>query len=257
MTESLALVFTGGGARAAYQVGVMRCLARRLPKMTLDVITGVSAGAINALFLASRRGALADIVDELCDVWNSLELKDVIRVDSRSLARNVLGWGTKLVGGEHAERRVQGLVDTTPLRHLLERLYPLNGNGQIAGLAENIARCQPRAVAITTLNYTTGQTVTWASGCDIEEWQRPLRRSVNADLTVDHVMASASLPIVFPAVRLGNHWHGDGGIRLSAPLSPAIHLGATRMLTVSTHYAKSLSEAEQPQIAGYPPPAQI
>lgn len=258
VTDSLALVLTGGGARAAYQVGVMRCLARRLPKMKLDIITGVSAGAINALFLASRHGALTGIVDELCDVWNTLELKDVIRVDSRSLARNVLGWGTKLVsGGEPAPHRVQGLVDATPLRHLMERLYPLDANGQIAGLAENIARCQPRAVAITTLDYTTGQTVTWASGCDIETWERPLRRSVNAALTVDHVMASSSLPIVFPAVRLGNHWHGDGGIRLSAPLSPAIHLGATRMLTVSTHYAKSLSEAEEPQIAGYPPPAQI
>jgi NTE family protein len=256
MPDSLALVLTGGGARAAYQVGVMRCLARRLPKTKLDIITGVSAGAINALFLASRQGALTGIVDELCDVWNALELKDVIRVDSRSLARNALGWGTKLVSGG-ATHRVQGLVDATPLRHLMEHLFPLDAQGQIAGLAENIARCQPRAVALTTLNYTTGQTVTWASGCDIETWERPLRRSVNAALTVDHVMASASLPIVFPAVRLGNHWHGDGGIRLSAPLSPAIHLGATRMLTVSTHYAKSLSEAEQPQIAGYPPPAQI
>lgn len=256
--DSLALVLTGGGARAAYQVGALRCLARRMPKLKLDIITGVSAGALNALFLASRQGTLTGIIDELCDIWNNLELKDVIRVDARSLARNVFGWGTKLVAGdEPVPHRVQGLVDTTPLRQLLERLFPLDAEGQIAGLAENIARCQPKAVALTTLNYTTGQTVTWAHGCDIETWERPLRRSVNVALTIDHVLASAALPIVFPAVRLGNHWHGDGGIRLSAPLSPAIHLGATRMLTVSTHYAKSLSEAEEPQIAGYPPPAQI
>src|SRR5205823_8837753 len=89
MDDSLALVLTGGGARAAYQVGVLRCLARRLPKLRLDVVTGVSAGAINALFLASRHAPLRDVVEELRDIWRALELKDVIRIDSRSLARNV------------------------------------------------------------------------------------------------------------------------------------------------------------------------
>lgn len=256
--DALALVLTGGGARAAYQVGVLRCLARRLPQTRLDIITGVSAGAINALFLASRHGALPDFVEELCDVWRTLEMKDVIRIDSRSLARNVFGWGTKLVsGGVPVPPRVRGLVDTTPLHNLLERLFPADGEGQITGLAENIARCQPKAVGITTLDYTTGQTVTWVNGCDIQMWERPLQRGAQAKLTVDHILASASLPIVFPAVRLGRHWHGDGGIRLSAPLSPALHLGATRMLAISTHYAKTFSEADEPQIAGYPPPAQI
>ena len=258
LVDSLAIVLTGGGARAAYQVGVLRCLARRLPRARLDVITGVSAGAINAIFLASHRGPLADVVEELSNVWSALQLKDVLRIDSRSLMRNALGWGTKLVsGGAPVAPRVHGLVDTSPLRKLLERLYPENADGEIAGLAENIARCEPKAVAVTTLDYTTGQTVTWTAGCDIEMWERPLRRSVLAKLSIDHVMASAALPIFFPAVRLGRHWHGDGGIRLSAPLSPALHLGATRMLAVSTHYGKTFSEANEPQIIGYPPPAQI
>jgi hypothetical protein len=118
-------------------------------------------------------------------------------------------------------------------------------------------KSQPNAVAITSLDYATGQTVTWADGCDIPMWERPLRRSVRTTFTIDHILASAALPIVFPAVRLGKHWHGDGGIRLSAPLSPALHLGATRMLAISTHYAKSFSEADEPQVIGYPPPAQI
>jgi NTE family protein len=258
ISDSLALVLTGGGARAAYQVGVLRCLARRLPQTRFDIITGVSAGAINALFLASRSGPVGDIIEELRDVWESLELKDVIRIDSRSLARNVFGWGTKLVsGGAPIQSRVQGLVDTTPLRQLLGRLFPMNANGQIAGLAENLSRCQPNAVSITSLDYATGQTVTWVDGCDIPMWERPLRRSVRTTFTIDHILASAALPIVFPAVRLGKHWHGDGGIRLSAPLSPALHLGATRMLAISTHYAKSFSEADEPQVIGYPPPAQI
>lgn len=256
--DSFALVLTGGGARGAYQMGVLRCLARYLPEDSFDIISGVSAGAINATFLASRNAPLSEVVEELCEVWRTLELKDVIRIDSGSLARNIFGWGTKLVsGGTPVPVRVQGLVDTTPLRHVLERILPSNEKGVIAGIAENIARCHPRAVAVTTLDYTTGQTVTWADGCDIEMWKRPLRRSVLAPLTIDHIMASASLPVVFPAVRLGSHWHGDGGIRLSAPLSPALHLGATRMLAISTHYAKSVSEADEPQSVGYPPPAQI
>ena len=258
LVDSLAIVLTGGGARAAYQVGVLRCLARRLPRARLDVITGVSAGAINAIFLASHRGPLADVVEELSNVWSTLQLKDVLRIDSRSLMRNALGWGAKLIsGGAPVAPRVHGLVDSSPLRKLLERLYPENADGEIAGLAENIVRCEPKAVAVTTLDYTTGQTVTWTAGCDIETWERPLRRSVLAKLSIDHVMASAALPIFFPAVRLGRHWHGDGGIRLSAPLSPALHLGATRMLAVSTHYGKTFSEANEPQIIGYPPPAQI
>ena len=257
-TDSLALVLTGGGARAAYQVGVLRGLARHFPDVEFDIITGVSAGAINALFLAAHHGPLREAGDRLSEVWGKLHLEDVVQIDPPSLARNMLAWGAKLVsGGAPVAPRVHGLVDTAPLRRLLERLLPENEGGEIAGLAENLERCQPEAVAVTTLDYTTGQTVTWAAGCDIEMWERPLRRGVRARLTIDHVLASASLPIVFPAVRLGAHWHGDGGIRLSAPLSPALHLGSDRILAISTHYAKSFAEADEPQSIGYPPPAQI
>jgi NTE family protein len=260
MNGELAIVLTGGGARAAYQVGVLRGLSRRLPGAKLDIITGVSAGAINAMFLASRRGKLADVVEELSHVWSTLNLQNVLRIDSASLLRKAASWLTTLGSGGAAAvvgPRVRGLVDTEPLRKLLERLYPENGEGEIAGLAENIARCEPRAVAVTTLDYNTGRTVTWTAGCGIETWERPLRRSVLAKLSINHVMASAALPIIFPAVQLGRHWHGDGGIRLSAPLSPALHLGAARMLAVTTHYEKTFSEADEPQVIGYPPPAQI
>ncbi|HLJ72952.1 MAG TPA: patatin-like phospholipase family protein [Thermoanaerobaculia bacterium] len=258
MTESFAIVLTGGGARAAYQVGVLRGLTHRLPQTKIDVITGVSAGAINAAFLASRQAPLSAVVEELATVWENLRLEDVLRIDTRSLMRNAAAWVTKLgSGGSTVAPRVHGLVDTAPLRKLLERLYPENEKGEITGVVESVRRCDPRAVAITSLDYNTGRTVTWVSGCAIEMWERPLRRSVLTNLSIDHVMASASLPIVFPAVKLGKHWHGDGGIRLSAPLSPALHLGATRLLAVSTHYAKTMSEADEAQVIGYPPPAQI
>ena len=256
--NAFGIVLTGGGARAAYQVGVLRGIARRLPKTKLDIITGVSAGAINAIFLASRRGDLGSIVEDLAKLWSGLHVRDVLRIESRPLIQNALAWGAKLAsGGWGTGHNVRGLVDTHPLRELLEGMYPENENGEIAGLAENIARCEPRAVAVTTLDYNTGRTVTWIEGCDVETWERPLRRSVIAKLTIDHVMASAALPIIFPAVQLGKHWHGDGGIRLSAPLSPALQLGATRLLAISTHYAKTVSEADEPQVIGYPPPAQI
>jgi NTE family protein len=258
MEDSFALVLTGGGARAAYQVGVLRGLARHLPEARFDIITGVSAGAINAAFLASQSRQFSDVVEQLSGIWSSLRLEDVIRIDPPSLARHVVRWGTKLVsGGAPVAPRVRGLVDTKPFRSLLSRVFATTDAGVIAGIAENVARCQPKAIAVITLDYTTGRTVTWVTGCEIEMWERPLRRSASAPLTIEHIMASAALPIVFPAVRLGSHWHGDGGIRLAAPLSPAVHLGATRMLAISTHHLKPFSEASEPQIAGYPPPAQI
>ena len=258
MTESFAIVLTGGGARAAYQVGVLRGLTHRLPQTKFDIITGVSAGAINAAFLASRQAPLSAVVEELATVWENLRLEDVLRIDARSLMRNAAAWVTKLgSGGSTVAPRVHGLVDTAPLRNLLERLYPENEKGEIAGIAESVRRCDPKAVAVTSLDYNTGRTVTWVSGCAIEMWDRPLRRSILTNLSIDHVMASASLPIIFPAVKLGKHWHGDGGIRLAAPLSPALHLGATRLLAVSTHYAKTMTEADEAQVVGYPPPAQI
>jgi NTE family protein len=99
--------------------------------------------------------------------------------------------------------------------------------------------------------------LTWVEGKDVELWQRPQRRSEYAALTIDHVMASSALPVLFPAVKVGAEWFGDGGVRLTSPLSPALHLGATRILTISTRYQRSRAEADQPLTAGYPPPAQV
>jgi NTE family protein len=110
---------------------------------------------------------------------------------------------------------------------------------------------------MTTLNYATGQTVTWVQGRQIEGWERSNRRSAACHLTVDHVMASSALPLFFPAIRLGRDWHGDGGVRLAAPLSPALHLGARRILAVSTRYRRTAEEEQRPETHGYPPPAQI
>jgi NTE family protein len=254
----LAVVLGGGGARAAYQVGLLRVLGRRLPDLRFDVVTGVSAGAINAVYLASHPGSLAAAAEGLSDFWRRLEADHVFRVDAPSLGRMLLAWAGRLIsGGSRLGPRVRGLVDTAPLRELLGRAFTARPDGEIVGIAENLAAGRLRSIALTTLDYSTGRTITWVQGRDIEAWERPNRRSARARIGVDHVLASASLPLLFPAVRLGSDWHGDGGVRLTAPLSPALHLGADRVLAISTRYRRSHEEADRPATAGYPPPAQI
>ena len=255
--QPVALVLTGGGARAAYQIGFLRCLAGRMPAERFDVITGVSAGAINAAFLAAHPGSLVDAVDDLSAIWEGLSPDRIFRVGGASLAATVARWALRLVsGGGLATPRTRGLLNTEPLRRLLEeRLRPVDG--EIAGIGANIDAGRLSAVALSTLNYATGQTVTWVEGREIPGWQRANRIGVNTRLTVDHVMASAALPLMFPAVKLQGSWCGDGGVRMLTPLAPAVHLGASRILAISTRYDRTREEADRPLIRGYPPPAQI
>ena len=256
--DDLAIVLDGGGARAAYQVGLLRWLARRYPDLRLRLITGVSAGAINAVFLASHRGPLSSAVDDLSRIWNSLTIDQVFRVDTRSLVGNLWQWGLRLVsGGGTIAPPLSGLVDTAPLRRTLETVFKPAPGGEITGVGGNLDANRLVALAVVTSSYTTGRSVAWVQGRDIHDWERPFRLSKQTRMTVDHVMASTALPLLFPAVKLENAWYGDGGIRLIAPLAAAIHLGASRILAFSTRHPKSQNEAERPQVRGYPPPMQI
>ncbi len=252
----VAIVLSGGGARAAYQVGLLRCIAELAPDYHFPLITGVSAGALNAAFLAGHPGGIAEATEELCRLWSTLRVNRVFQTGALALARNVARWAMRLVsGGARIAPEVRGLVDTTPLWQLLRGELG-TVNGEITGIARNLETGLLEAVALTTLNYSTGQTTTWVQGCDIQTWERPGRCSAKVRLTVDHVVASAALPLLFPAVRLPDGWHGDGGIRLAAPLAPAVHLGASRIIAVSTRYKRGAPEAELRE-ASYPPPAQI
>jgi NTE family protein len=151
------------------------------------------------------------------------------------------------------------MVDTEPLRRFLYGALAAEPvGGAFSGIAENLARGRLRAVAVTTSSYSAGTSVTWVEGQQIEAWRRSHRVGVSCRLTVEHVMASTSLPLLFPSVVLGGEWHGDGGIRLSAPLSPAVHLGARRILAISTRHQSGVgAAANTTMIDGYPPPAQI
>lgn len=255
--EDLGVVMGGGGARAAYQVGVLRFMARRFPELDVPYITGVSAGAINAALLASHHGSFLQAADELNQLWGNLTVENVFRVDTRTLLTNGLRWLRQLVsGGIGTSDPVRGLVDTQPLReYLTEVLHAVDG--ELTGIRYNLEHGRLKAVAISTSSYSTGQSVTWVEGADIKEWERPQRTSRKTTIGVEHIMGSAALPLFFPAVRIGNEWFGDGGVRLTAPLAPAIHLGARRILAISTRYEDPYPSNETPTVHGYPPPAQV
>lgn len=256
---SLAILLTGGGARAAYQVGYLRWIARRFPDINFPILTGISAGAINAAFLAACPGSQADAIEQLSQIWRQLTVERVFRVDAPSLAGHVLRWGISLIaGGTPIAPRVRGLLDTAPLERTLASAFGIGQNGrEITGIRRRLESRQLLALAVVTSNYGTGQSVVWIQGRGLPSWERPERRSRQTEITLDHVLASAALPLFFPAVELDGTWYGDGGIRLTAPCSPAIHLGATRILALSTRYRAKLEEADESAVNGYPPPLQI
>jgi NTE family protein len=252
----LALVLSGGGARGAYQVGVLNFIARRYPELSFPVITGVSAGAVNAAHLAQHHGTLPQAISELRSLWSELQPERVFRVDSPSLMGRALWSGVSLLAGGSKQTNFRGMVDTQPLRDTLEEaMGPVRG--ELTGIDYNLKKGRLRAVAITATSYTTGRSTVWVQGRDIAVWRRPQRGSVRTRITLDHVMASTALPLFFPAVRSGPEWFGDGGIRQTAPLSPALHLGASRILAVSNRFNASMEEASRPKIRDYPPPAQV
>ena len=252
----LALVMSGGGARAAYQVGALRWLARRFPQANVPILTGVSAGAINAAFLGVHEGTFEQRVEKLCNLWSELSVENVFRVGALGLFSHLLDSAISLVSGGHHEPKHHGMVDTSPLREFLGRVL-LAEDGELTGIARNLDQDVVRAVAITAASYTTGRSVTFVQGRDVELWERADRVSRTCLLRVEHVLGSSALPIFFPAVKIENGYYGDGGMRLTAPLAPAVHLGAERILAISTRHVPDLAETRMHVLKGYPPPAQI
>jgi NTE family protein len=258
---TLALMLSGGGARAAYQVGFLRHVASRHPDLSPGILTGVSAGGIIASYLAAQPGRFVDKVAALSNTWSALSIDDVFTVDTRHLTARVGRWALRLLsGGAPGAPTARSLVGTAPLRAMLVRMLEVSPDGTLPGIARNINEGRLDSIALTTSSYTTGQSVTWVQGrgaWKVLTWEGPQRESVGGPICVDHVLASSALPFFFPAVEIAGAWYGDGGIRLTAPLSPAIHLGATKIMAVSTRYARSREEARAPAVSGYPPPAQV
>lgn len=254
----LAVMLTGGGARAAYQVGLLKGIARHFPHLRFQIIIGVSAGAINAAYLAASRGTLMEKADRLAEMWCELDCDSIYHFDWKTLLpfRSVLAsLSPKKL--RWAKTTARALLDTTPLRDLLCRILHISPGHPIPGIEESILSGDLRALALMTLDYSTGQTVRWVQGRNYDDYEGPNGRVAMTRFTVEHILASAALPFVFPAVKIGETYYGDGGIRLSAPLSSAVHLGASRIIAMSTGYQRSPEEAATPEIAGYPPAAQV
>ncbi len=227
-TSHLALVLSGGGARGAYQVGVLAGLAERLPGLEFPILSGMSVGAINTFYLAAHPGPLSATVAGLRSEWDRLTSDAVYRVRPIRLARSMVRWAWHGVAGRRrGPVAIHGLADTQPLREFLERCaHP-------RGIAANIAFGRLRSVALSATSYTTGRPVTFVQGSpDTPTWERAHGSAVPTALTLDHVMASAALPIVFPAVRIGAEYYGDGSIRQTAPLAPALRLGARAIVAI-------------------------
>lgn len=226
----LGLVLPGGGARTAYQVGVLQALAELLPEgaaSPFPVIAGTSAGAINATVLATHALAFRRGVQYLAGVWANMRCDLVFRTDGLAMLGNALRWIAMLLRLGASHRRPHSLLDNTPLRHLLER------HVVFARLQECIDAGALDALAITCSGYTTARAVTFYQGkAGLKPWHRTRRIGQPGELRLDHIMASVALPVIFPAVRLGREYMGDGSLRQAAPLSPAIHLGAERILVI-------------------------
>jgi len=261
-----ALILTGGGARAAYQVGVLQALqlirresgeGRR--GNPFQIISGTSAGALNGLALACQADHYDLAVRAMVEVWRDFRSEQVYRSDSFGVIRTGAQWLTLFSLGWAVARwrraRPRSLLDNDPLRELLPSLFDVDRLPQV------MAEGHLDAVAVSASSYTSGEHVTFYDSVNpIEPWARSQRISVRDKLTVEHLMASSAIPFVFPAVKLSvngrPHYLGDGSMRQAAPISPAIHLGADRILVIG---AGRLHEPPAPRetLAEYPNLAQI
>ncbi len=235
------LVLTGGGARAAYQVGVLKAVARVRRECSASsenpfpVITGTSAGAINAAALACRADDFDGAVGALCEVWEGFHAEQVYRSDSIGVIRTGARWLTMMSIGWMIARwrraRPRSLLDNEPLEALLKRMVPTER------LHEVMRAGHLQALAVSASSYGSGMHVTFYDSInDIVPWTRSQRIAVRGGIGIEHLMASSAIPFVFPAVALrieGNtEYCGDGSMRQSAPISPAVHLGAQRVLVI-------------------------
>mgnify|MGYP001819042421 FL=1 len=225
------LILPGGGARGAYQVGVLKAIAEIMPlgANPFPVICGTSAGAINAAVLASHAHEFSVGIERLEHFWASMFCARVYRTDAWTVLRSALHWALSLGLGTRLMSQPKSLLDNTPLREFLERTLRLHG------IEEAIDRGALRGVSVTASGYSCAAAISfYQAACGIEPWNRARRSGQPTRLDVAHLLASAALPLLFPAERIGNEYFGDGGMRMLAPLSPAIHLGAKRLLVIST-----------------------
>ena len=250
-----AIILPGGGARGAYQAGVLKAIGELLVDETnpFPVICGTSAGAINAVVLASHAHEFITGVERLEHFWRSMRCERIYRTDAWTVLKSGMRFAGTLLSGGLIRTNPRAFLDNMPLRLFLQKKL------QLEGIQTALEQDALRGVAITASGYSCASAISYFQAQDgIDGWQRARRKGQATRLEVKHLLASAALPIIFPAERIGNEYFGDGGMRMVAPLSPAIHLGANKILVIGTRDEKPDMPPESPtqypsagEIGGY------
>ena len=247
-----ALVLTGGGARAAYQVGVLSAIREirgRRRGNPFPILCGTSAGGINAAALAVDAADFNRAVRRLAYIWRNFHVDQVYRADPRALLHTGLRWGSALMFGWAVRQTPRSLLDNAPLRELLLKVLDFSRIGRA------IEAGHLHAICVSACGYSSGESLAFFEAAEgVEPWRRTQRLGVPTRLGAPHLLATSAIPFVFPAVRINREWFGDGSMRQLAPISPAIHLGAERILVIGSG---RLAEEGRQRTEGYPTLAQI
>jgi NTE family protein len=253
--KKTALVLPGGGARGAFQVGVLKAIAELVPRGTVNpfgIISGTSAGAINSAVLAAKARRFRVAIAELERVWAHFRSHHVYRTDNLAMLKSSMQWLGALVTGGTLVRMPKSLLDNSPLRALLSR------NIRFPRIEHGIEKGWLDAVSITAAGYSSAKSTSFFDASDSHaEWSRTRRCGVRSRINLDHLMASIAVPMIFPPVRIGNEYFGDGAMRQATPLSPAVHLGADRILVIGVRNEIADSSGDPQTPAAYPSFAEI
>jgi len=229
--NKVALLLSGGGARAAYQIGVLRAIQDilfHLHKNPFDIICGVSAGAINATVLAAHASYYRLGLRRLEQVWSNFSCDQVFRTDFSGLLLQVGRYTSAMLRSPTHKGLPLALLNNRPLRELLKQRVPLSG------IAKAVSRGDLYAACITASSFSTGESVSFFQGHpEIQQWNRHRRIGRRSLIGVNHLMASSAIPLIFPAAKISNSYFGDGSVHFLSPLSPAVHLGADKLLIIS------------------------
>ncbi|KAA8979305.1 patatin-like phospholipase family protein [Halospina sp. K52047b] len=246
------VVLTGGGARAAYQVGVLRAISDMYPGSgyPFDVVVGTSAGAINAAALAGGGGIFRHNVSQLENIWANLSVDQVYHAGSFAIMRNMSRVARKLISGGE-QRHSLSLLNNEPLRRLLEKELDFDA------IHQTIEQGHLRALGLNACGYTTGRNLCFFEGStDVTSWSNGQRAGSRTELTLDHVMASSAIPTLFEPVHINREYFGDGVTRQIAHISPAIRLGAEKVVIIGVS-GNSQTEPKRPEHPAVPTFGQI
>ncbi len=252
--RKIGLILSGGGARAAYQVGVLKAISQILPRNAsspFPIICGTSAGAINAAVLAIYASRFREGVKRLSLVWKIFRVHYVFRADTWGVMSSGAHWLAAMLLGGLGKHNPRSLLDCTPLRGLLERYVPCEK------IQDSIDAGVLQALSVTASGYTSGESVSFYQGLpSLKPWQRERRIGRPVGITIDHLLASSAIPFILPAVRIGGEYFGDGSMGQMAPISPALHLGADRVLVIGVRKSPT-PDTPHEESASYPALAEV